>query len=113
MATWEDVGRVAVGLPEVVAGVAHEGSPAYDVGGRQFVRLRWDDGRELLQFWAGDAREALAAGNPEAYQLWKAFPAAVFGWLDLLDVEEMREIVTDSWRVRAPKRVVKAHPEVG
>jgi hypothetical protein len=33
-------------------------------------------------------------------------------WLDQLGTDELREIVTDSWRVRAPKRLVKAHPEI-
>jgi hypothetical protein len=64
-----------------------------------------------LQFWTGD-REGLAASNPDAYSLWKAFPAAVFAWLDQVDTDELREIVTDSRRVRAPKRLVKTHPEV-
>lgn len=111
MASWDDVGKIALSLPETTAGQAHEGSPAYDVAGRQFARLRWDEGRELLQFWAGD-REGLAASNPDAYSLWKAFPAAVFGWLDQLDTDELREIIIDSWRARAPKRLVKTHPEV-
>jgi hypothetical protein len=49
VASWDDVGKVALGLPEVAAGQAHEGSPAYDVAGKQFARLRWDDeGREIL-----------------------------------------------------------------
>lgn len=111
MASWDDVGKIALSLPDTTPGEAHEGSPAYDVAGRQFARLRWDEGRELLQFWAVD-REGLAASNPEAYSLWKAFPAAVFAWLDQLDTDEVHEIVTDSWRARAPKRLVKAHPEV-
>jgi hypothetical protein len=112
MPTWNDVGRIALALPEAVAGQAHEGSPAYDVQKRQFARLRWDDDRrEVLQFWTDD-REALVQGKPEAYWITKAFPSAVFAHLDRLDVGEVREIVTESWRVRAPKRLVKAHPEV-
>jgi hypothetical protein len=114
MASWDDVGKVALGLPEVAAGQAHEGSPAYDVAGKQFARLRWDDaGREILQFWSGESREALVQGKPDAYWITKAFPAAVFAWLDQLDAGELREILTDSWRVRAPKRLAKGHPEVG
>jgi hypothetical protein len=79
------------------------------VAGRQFARLRWDDdtGREILQFWTTDpgAREALA--QAEAYWLAKAFPAAVFGWLDQLDTAELRELLVDSWLARAPKRLAQ------
>ena len=113
MANWEDVGRIAQDLPDTVASYAHDGeSPAYDVSGKQFARLRWDEEREIMQFWAGDAREALVESNPDAYWVAKAFPSALFAWLDQLEVAELRELVTDSWRVRAPKRLVKAHPEV-
>ena len=112
MAIWEDVGRIALDLPGTAASHAHDGvSPAYDVAGKQFARLRWDQGREILQFWAGDAREALVKSNPDAYWVMKAFPSALFAWLDQLDVAELREIVTDSWRVRAPKRLLKSQPE--
>jgi hypothetical protein len=112
VSTWEDVGRIALGLPGTVVSHAHEGSPAYDVSGRQFARLRWEDvtGREILQFWTED-REALVHDKPGAYWITKAFPAAVFGWLDSIDADELREIITDSWRVRAPKRLLKSQPE--
>jgi hypothetical protein len=113
MASWEDVGPIALELAAATVGQAHEGSPAYDVAGRQFARLRWDEqGREILQFWAGDAREALVHGNPGTYWVVKAFPAAVFAWLDQLTPDELHEIITDSWRARAPKRMVKANPDV-
>jgi hypothetical protein len=29
MASWDDVGRIALGLPDAAVGQAHEGSPAY------------------------------------------------------------------------------------
>ena len=113
MTTWDDVGRIALTLPDVAEGRAHEGSPAYDVSGRQFARLRWnDERREILQFWSDD-REALAHSRPDAYWITKAFPAAVFAHLDAIALDELREILTDSWRTRAPKRVIKAaHPEI-
>jgi len=111
MSTWEDVGRIALELPGTVVSQAHEGSPAYDVQNRQFARLRWDEtGREILQFWTDD-RDALVHGRPDTYWITKAFPAAVFGWLDSIDAGELGEIITDSWRARAPKRLLKSQPE--
>ncbi|TDD56340.1 hypothetical protein E1263_25200 [Kribbella antibiotica] len=108
MADWTEVERIAATLPETAPGVAHEGSPAYDVAGRQFARLRWNDaGREILQFWTPDPadRDALTAGSPATYWLAKAFPSAVFGWLDAIDAPELVEVLTDSWAARAPARV--------
>ncbi|MFB6721715.1 MmcQ/YjbR family DNA-binding protein [Kribbella sp. NPDC056345] len=108
MADWVRVGRVAAELPETAPGVAHEGSPTYEVAGRQFARLRWnDEGREILQFWVPDPadRQALVAASPDAYWLAKAFPSAVFAWLDQLDENELTEVVTDSWTARAPAKV--------
>jgi hypothetical protein len=36
--------------------------------------------------------------------------------LDAVDVDELTELITDSWRLKAPKRVLKAyldaHPEL-
>lgn len=111
MSTWEDVGRIALSLPGTTASQAHEGSPAYDVARRQFARLRWDDtGREILQFWTDD-REALVHGHPDTYWITKAFPAAVFGWLDSLDRDELYEVLANSWRVQAPKRLLKEFHE--
>ncbi|GAB3945500.1 hypothetical protein GCM10029976_071390 [Kribbella albertanoniae] len=106
MADWTGVGRVAAELPETAPGVAHEGSPTYEVAGRQFARLRWnDEGREILQFWVPDDRGALVAASPDTYWLAKAFPSAVFAWLDQLDDDELTEVVTDSWSARAPVKV--------
>ncbi|MBM7786557.1 hypothetical protein JOD67_003237 [Tenggerimyces flavus] len=85
-------------------GHAHEGSPAYHVAGRQFVRLRWEGDREILQFWAPDpgAREALVRTEPDKFSISRAFPAAVFAWLDQLSMAEVTEVVADSWTAKAP-----------
>lgn len=66
----------------------------------------------ILQFWAGDAREALVKSTPDAYWVVKAFPSAVLAWLDQLDPTELRGIVTDSWQAQAHKRLLKPNPEL-
>ncbi|WP_405059260.1 hypothetical protein OG474_41950 [Kribbella sp. NBC_01505] len=109
MANWTDVARIAAALPETTPGQAHEGSPTYEVAGRQFARLRWNnEGREILQFWTPD-RESLAAASPTTYWLAKAFPAAIFAWLDQLDTPELTELLTDSWTARSPTRLRRMH----
>ena len=116
MASWNDVAKVAGGLPGANPGFAHNGeSPTYDVGRHPFARQRWEDGfaqgREILQFWVADegAARAIEQSEPEAVVVVHVFSkkAAVWVWLDRVDADEVRELVTDSWAVRAPKRAVR------
>lgn len=116
MATWKDATDLCDGLPESVLGEAHEGSPAFYCGPKPFARLRWPDERQVLQVWTADVgvAEALAASDLDIY--WRAHAflanATVFCWLDAMSADDLREVVIDSWLARAPRRVVKAHPEV-
>jgi hypothetical protein len=116
MANWDDVGATALTLPEVTVGQAHEGSPAYDVAGRQFARLRHDESRQILHFWVADvgAKQALIGSEPSTYWTVGAFAAhsSLWAWLDQLERRELRELLVESWYARAPKRLAKAHPDL-
>jgi len=110
MAGWKDVESVAGSLPGAKPGFAHDGqSPTYDVGRHPFARLRWEDGfeegREILQFWVADegAARAIEQSEPHAVVAVHVFTkkAAVWLWLDQVEADEVRELVTDSG-VRAP-----------
>ncbi len=104
MATWRDVERIASGLAGARPGVAHEGAPTYDVGRHPFARLRWDDsGREVLQFWSLELDSGPAlADRPDTFLRVDTFKVKVSIWarLDLLDLQELTEILTDSHRAR-------------
>ena len=103
MASWRDVERIAAGLPGARPGLAHEGSPTYDVGRHPFARLRRDDGREILQFWSLDLdSEPALADRSDVFFRVDTFrvKASVWAWLDRLDEQELREILEDSWRAR-------------
>ena len=113
MATWHDVERLALELPETSLGEAHEGSPAVTVGDVQFARLRSpDDGREVLQFWVPE-RELVAAYVEEDPRTYRAAPGfskkVVMAELALLDLEAVRAILAESWAARAPARVLRAN----
>ncbi len=114
MATWADVERIALALDRAVPGVAHEGSPTIDVGRHPFARLRWDDeGREILQFWSLDLAtgSALADRRDTFFVVHNfAVKVSVWAWLDRLDVDELTEILTDSWLAR---RGVRPRPDTG
>ncbi len=105
MATWRDVERIASGLAGARPGVAHEGSPTYDVGRHPFARLRHDDdsGREILQYWSLelDSADALA-DRPDTFLRVDTFrvKVSIWAWLDMLHPDELAELLTDSWRAR-------------
>ncbi len=104
MASWQDVARIASTLHAARAEVAHEGSPTFVVGRHPFARLRWDEGgREILQFWTRDLHtEAALAQRRDTFFAITTFTVSVsvWAWLDRLDIEELREILTDSWLAR-------------
>ncbi|RJQ73791.1 MmcQ/YjbR family DNA-binding protein [Pseudonocardiaceae bacterium YIM PH 21723] len=119
MATWDDVRRLALDLPEVTERAGR--TPQWRVRDKMFA---WDrplrgtdlaelgdrapDG-EILGLRVADlhAKEALIASDPGVYFTIPHFDgyASVLVLLDRIDVQELREALTDAWLVRAPKRL--------
>lgn len=104
MAGWADVERIASTLDGARPGVAHEGSPTFDVGRHPFARLRWDDdGREILQVWTFDlGSEAALAARRDTFPVVQTFSvkASIWAYLDRLDADELTELLTESWLAR-------------
>lgn len=114
MATWADVRRCAGALPETT----EQPALRWSVRGRAFVferPLRPADRAALgdrapadapLCAWVEDlgAKEALLAGGPDVWFTTPHFDGypLVLARLDALDVDELTEVVTDAWLVRAP-----------
>ncbi|MGC1164539.1 MAG: MmcQ/YjbR family DNA-binding protein [Solirubrobacterales bacterium] len=126
MATWTDVGRLALALPETAAGTSR-GLRQWEVKGKAFV---WDrplrradlealgesapDG-PILGAWVEDlgAKEALLADDPDIYFTTPHFDgyAAVLVRLEKISRDDLRELVVEAWLARAPKRLAKAYAE--
>jgi len=103
MATWGDVEAIASRLEGARPGTAHEGSPTYDVGRHPFARLRWEGDREILEYWSLELDSALAlADRSHTFFRVDTFrvKVSIWAWLDRLDVAELTELVTGSWRAR-------------
>ena len=123
MATWADVRRLALALPETSEGTSW-GSPAWQVRGRTFVwerPLRRADLEHLgdtapqgpvLGAVVADegVKRALVADDPAVYLTTPHFDgyAAVLVRLDAIDVGELSELVTDAWLAKAPVRLARA-----
>ncbi|GAA0438724.1 hypothetical protein Acor_78970 [Acrocarpospora corrugata] len=126
MATWEDVRRLALGMPEAVE-VTSRGDLSWTVRKKGFVwerPLRRSD-LEALGESAPDGpilgarvadlavKEAFLADDPEVYFTtphFEGYPAVLIR-LERIAVEELAEVVADAWLCRAPKRVAKAYLE--
>ncbi|MFJ6954941.1 MmcQ/YjbR family DNA-binding protein [Micromonospora aurantiaca (nom. illeg.)] len=125
MATWEDVRRIALGLPETTERPTYDEAPAWRVRDKSFVWERPLRRGELdaLGDAAPDgpilgarvpdlgAKEALIADDPDVYFTTPHFDGypAVLVRLDRIDVDELTELVTEAWYARAPKRLATAH----
>ena len=122
MATWDDVRRLALALPETSEGTSH-GNAAWRVRDKLFVwerPLRAADLRAL-----GDAapdgpilgarvehvgaKEALLADDPGVYFTTPHFDgyAAVLVRLDRIPVDGLEEAIVEAWLCQAPKRLAR------
>ena len=127
MATWDDVRRLALAMPEATERPSYDSAPAWRVKDRLFVWERPLRGKDL-QDLGDDApagpvlgvrvpdegvKQALIAEQPEVFFTiphLDGYPAVLVR-LDAIDVEELRELVAEAWLDRAPSRLAKAYLE--
>jgi hypothetical protein len=112
MADADDVRRIALALPQVVEidsegfdfRVADKGFvwsyPEREPGKRRVIRT------DIAVLYVGDEAEkqALLLGEPERFFStpgYDGFPLVMLR-LAQVDVERLRELITDAWRMRAP-----------
>lgn len=124
MATWDDVDRLARALPDVVAGADRDGSFKWEVHNKYFVYQRPLRKRDLEELGSSaptgdilgarvadlDDKEGLIGSNPEVFFTIPHFAGwpAVLVLLEKVDLEQLREVITDAWLCRAPKRLAAA-----
>jgi hypothetical protein len=111
MATEDDVRRIALSLPETIEKPWYN-TPGYRVKDKGFLRIRAEAEGGLVVFVADlGEKEALLASDPVKFFTTPHYDgyAAVLVNLEAIDVDELRELIIDSWRVKAPKRVLDAY----
>ena len=107
MVTEEDVRRVALGLPETTEKPSY-GMPGFRVRDRLFARIR-EEGDVLVVFVADEGeKNGLIAAEPEKFFTTAHYDghAMVLIKLGAIEVDELTELLTESWRLRAPGRVL-------
>jgi hypothetical protein len=126
MATWADVRRVAMALPETVeTGSADNGNLVWTVRRKGFLWERPLGKKDLNAL--GDAAptgpilaarvpdvgavDALLADDPDIYFTTPHFQgyAAVLIRLPRIRIRELRELALDAWLQRAPKRLARSY----
>jgi len=104
--TAEDVRRVALSLPATVERPSY-GRPGFRVGDRLFATIR-DEG-ELLVVWVADLAEKdeLLRADPRVFTTTPHYDghASVLVRMAEVEPDELRELLTEAWRARAPKRL--------
>lgn len=110
MATEDDVRRLALSLPETTE-KPWFGTPGFRVKGKGFLRIRSEAEGGLVVFVADlGEKEALLASDASKFFTtphYDGYPAVLVD-IAAVDEDELRELITDSWRLKAPKRVLKA-----
>jgi hypothetical protein len=123
MATWDDVQRLALALPETSEAISRE-QRHWRVKDKSFVwerPLRRAD-LEALGAEAPEgpilgarvehliAKEALLADDPGVYFTtphFKGYPAVLVR-LERIGLDDLQELVVEAWLARAPKRLAQA-----
>jgi hypothetical protein len=124
MATWDDVRRIALALPETSEGISRD-LRQWRIKDKGFV---WERPLRRADLDAlGDAapegpilgasvehlvaKEALLADEPEVYFTTPHFDGypAVLVRLERIGLEDLRELIVEAWLARAPKRLAKEY----
>ena len=107
MVSESDVREIALSLPETIEKPSY-GTPGFRVKDKLFARIREE--RDVLVLWREslDEREFLIAAEPDKFFTTPHYDGhpLVLVRLGAVDRDELTELITESWRLRAPKRLV-------
>lgn len=110
MISHDDVRRIANNLPGAFERASFGGRPSWRTMPRMFAWIREDP--EALVVWVSSAEEkaALIASHPARFFTTAHYDgtAILLVRLEAVDVTEMSELVIESWRLRAPRPLVRA-----
>ena len=108
MATESDVREIALSLPETEERPSY-GTPGFRVKDKLFARIR-EPGVLVLRLTDEGEKDFLLRAEPDKFFTtphYDGYPHVLVR-LGAVDGEELRELLTDAWRVRAPKRLADA-----
>jgi hypothetical protein len=109
MVTEDDVRRIALSLPATTEKASY-GTPGFRVKDRLFARIREEGEGDVLVIWVADEgeKQGLVASEPEKFFTtphYDGHPIVLVRFAGV-DIDELKELLTESWRLRAPKKVL-------
>ena len=110
-ASWESVREIASRLPGAVEGTSY-GTPAFHVRKKLFVRLH-QSGESIVIMVDMAERETLMAIDPETCFItdhYLDYPAMLVR-LATVRPKALRELIEDSWRSRAPEKLISDYDD--
>ena len=108
-ATEADVRRIALGLPGTTEEQWYR-TPGFKVSGKGFLRFRTEAEGGLVVFVADlGEKQALLAANPTAFFTTPHYDNSAIILVNVaeIDVVELTELITESWRLKAPPKLVR------
>ena len=104
--TVDDVRTIALSLPRATEGIVRD-SIRFRVG--RLVFLAFSPDEKFMGFaYPKEERDALVGSDPDRFLLPRQSDLR-YNWVaartDALDVDELREIVVEAWRMCVPKKV--------
>jgi hypothetical protein len=108
MTTSDDVRAIALSLPETTEKTAWS-MPTFRVAGKMFATLPEDETSMAVRC-PKEERDELVLAEPEKF--WIAAHEAGFAWVRvrlaaLDDLDELGDILVDSWQQAAPPRLIE------
>jgi hypothetical protein len=104
--TFETVRMLALALPKAEEGTSY-GTPAFKVGGTLFARLH-QDGESLVVRIDMNERAMRMKAEPETYYITDHY--LNYPWIlvriSSVDIDDLRDLLEDAWRLSAPKRLI-------
>ena len=114
MSSWEDVVAIGTALPGVVESTSYR-TPALKVAGKGFIRLRTEAEGGLVLLCEPAEKEALLASGDEAFFTTPHYDGygAILVDLARIDRPQLAELIEESWRRKASKKLIRQHDESG
>ena len=109
MATEADVRRIALALPGAFEKASYEGQASFRTKARIFAFLTHDPKGLLVWVDSKEERDAFVASEPDKFFTSRHYagqPAFLIR-LEAVGIDELTELITDSWLLRAPPNLTR------